>query len=315
MNSPKVSILMPAYNCGAYIAESIESVLNQTFTQFYLVIVDDGSTDETSAIIRSYKDDRIKLVSRKNGGVSAALNTGLNYIETEYTARFDADDVCYPQRIQRQFEFLETHPDYIMVGSDADYMSDEGEYLFTYRNIGHTDVEIKERINTYCPFIHSTVMFRTENVKKLGGYEVKAHTFEDYFLWKRLIVTGRVYNFEEPLIRVRFNPASVTVDEKDRDPLFVEIKNKALKTGIISDEDETLLLKSIRKLSVDAKKASYHRMLAKKYLWNNYQPSKARKHLAIAITIEPTKAAAYFLFILSFVPKFFITYLYNRKKT
>lgn len=314
MKTPKVSILMPAYNCANYIAEAIESVLNQSYTDFELVIVNDGSTDATASVVNSFKDERIRLITRVNGGVSAALNTGLEHVTGEYTARFDADDVCYPHRIQKQVDFLSTHPDYVMVGSDADYMTDEGDYIFTYRNIGHTNQEINDRIKVYCPFIHSSVMYRTQAVKALGGYEIKAHTFEDYFLWQKLVKLGKVFNFTEALIRVRFNPASVTVDEKDRDPIFITIKKKALENGWISEEEEKVLLSSIKRLSVEAKTASYYRMLAKKFLWNNYRPQQARKNLIKAIKIQPFNTVAYPLFILSFCPKVFINYIYNRKQ-
>jgi glycosyltransferase involved in cell wall biosynthesis len=308
-----ITVLMPVYNGEKYIAEAVQSVLDQSFADFELLIVNDGSTDNTEKVIRSFTDKRIVLLNRPNGGVSAALNTGLSAAKGKYIARFDADDVCYPQRLEKQHLFLESNPGYVMVGSDADYMSEEGEYLFTYRNIGHSNGEIQERINIYCPFVHSTVMYLKDVILDCGAYEINAHTFEDYFLWTRVIKKGKVCNFKEPLIKVRFNPASVTVDEKDRDPLFVRLKKKALRTGEITDEEGAALLKSIKSLSPEKKESSYNRMLGKKYLWNNYQPAKARRHLLKAIRIEPAKLSGYVLLALTFFPKSLITALYNNK--
>jgi hypothetical protein len=208
---------------------------------------------------------------------------------------------------------MEAHPDYILIGSDADYMSEAGDYLFTYQNIGYTNEEINARIDDYCPFVHSTVFYRKEVVLDLGGYEVNAHTFEDYFLWKKLIKKGKVCNFKEPVIKVRFNPDSVTIDEKDREPRFNELKKKALTTGVITEEEGRELLANHRKLDKRRKEGSYHRMLGKKYLWNNYKPQEARKHLLQSLRREPFKLAAWLLLIFSLMPKQVIHKIYSMK--
>ena len=313
MTSVPITVLMPVYNGEKYLKEAIDSVLGQTFADFELLIVNDGSTDNTVKLIEEYSDKRIRLINRANGGVSAALNTGLKEAKGKYIARFDADDVCYPYRLERQYAFMEANPGYIVIGSDADYMSEEGDPLFKYINIGHTPEEIEERINTYCPFVHSSVFYLKDPVIISGGYEVNAHSFEDYFLWMRLIKKGKLLNFTDPLIKVRFNSSSVTVDEKDREPIFLEIKKKALATGVITDEEGQQLLKSIKRLSKSKKESSYNRMLGKKYLWNNYQPKKARQHLGKSIRIEPFKLNTYILYFLSFFPKETIARIYNRK--
>ena len=269
-----ITVLMPVFNAEKFIKEAIDSVLTQTFTDFELLIINDGSTDSTVQIINSFSDSRIKLIHQKNGGVSEALNTGLLAATGKYIARFDADDVCYPERLKLQYDFMIAHPDYILVGSDANYITEEGEFIFTYKNIGHSNEDIKSKISIYCPFVHSTVFYKKEIILKLGGYNKNAHSFEDYFLWKNLINFGKVYNFEKPLIKVRFNPASVTIDEKDRDPLFNTIKKKALFTGKITEEEAEQLLSSIKKISYIKKVSSYNSILGKKYLWNNYQPKK-----------------------------------------
>jgi glycosyltransferase involved in cell wall biosynthesis len=308
-----VTVLMPVYNGEKYLIEAIDSVLEQSFTNFELLIVNDGSTDKTEEILRSYKDERLRYINQANAGVSAALNTGLKQARGNYIARFDADDVCYPKRLELQFSFMETYPDFIMIGSDADYMSEEGEFLFTYKNTGYSNEEINEHLEVYCPFIHSSVFYVKQAVLDCGLYNVNAHSFEDYFLWIHLIKLGKVCNFKEPLIKVRFNASSVTVDEKDREAVFVEIKKKALKTGTITDAEGSLLLKSIKRLDKQKKESSYHRMLGKKYLWNNYQPAKARKHLIQSARLEPLKMNTYLLLAFSFLPKKLIDRIYKIK--
>jgi len=311
--SVPVTVLMPVYNGENYLREAIDSVLQQSFKDFELLIVNDGSTDKTEEILRSYTDARLRYINQANAGVSAALNTGLKEAKGKYIARFDADDICYPQRLELQYRFMETHPDYILIGSDADYMSEEGEFLFTYKNTGYSNEEINERLKVYCPFVHSTVFYLKQVVLDCGSYNVNAHSFEDYFLWIHLIKLGKVCNFKEPLIKVRFNASSVTVDDKDRDTVFVQLKKKAIETGKLTDEEGALLLGSIKRLSKFKKESSYHRMLGKKYLWNNYQPVNARQHLLKTMKMEPFNLNTYLLFALSFFPKGLIKKIYDLK--
>src|SRR5476651_2363164 len=103
--NPTITVLMPAYNAERFIGEAIASVLQQTYTDFELVIVNDGSTDSTFDIITTFNDPRIVVVNQENMGVAAALNTGLKHAKGTYIARFDADDVCYSQRLEKQVKF------------------------------------------------------------------------------------------------------------------------------------------------------------------------------------------------------------------
>src|SRR5580693_8490765 len=115
-----ITVLMPAYNAGKYIAEAIQSVLEQTFRGFELIIVNDGSTDNTRNIILGFSDSRIRLIDQENLGIAAALNTGLAAAQGKYIARFDADDSCMPMRLQKQLNFLLTFPEYSLVGCNAE---------------------------------------------------------------------------------------------------------------------------------------------------------------------------------------------------
>ena len=129
MNEIKITVLMPAYNAAEYIAEAIESVLLQTFSDFELLIINDGSTDDTANIIRSFSDKRIVLIQQENQGVAAALNNGLLHARAEYIARFDADDICFPERLQIQVQFLDDNMDHVLTGCDAEYIAESGEHL------------------------------------------------------------------------------------------------------------------------------------------------------------------------------------------
>ena len=233
-DTPKITVLMPAYNAGKYIGDAIESVLQQTFTDFELLIVNDGSTDNTTDVIQSFDDPRIVMIYQDNKGVAQALNTGLKYARSPFIARFDADDVCHIERLQLQYEFMISNPDYSIIGSSADYMDMDGTYLFTSTPPAISNEDIQQLEHSICPFIHSTVFYKKDIILKAGGYNEYAYTFEDHFLWVNILKDQKTCNFSKPLIKLRLNPESITIDEKWRPRRFLEIKYTTLKNRSIT---------------------------------------------------------------------------------
>jgi glycosyltransferase involved in cell wall biosynthesis len=310
----KLTLLMPVWNAAPYVREALASVLAQDMQEYELLIIDDGSTDETPAIIASFDDARIRVIRQENAGVAAALNTGLAMAKGTCIARFDADDICLPGRLSAQFSFLEQHPDYILVGSDADYMDEEGNFLFHYNCPAHTDEEIKALPPLVCPFIHSAVMYRKDVVLEAGGYSLQAHNFEDHLLWRQLVPKGRCCNLKQSLIKVRFNPGSVTLDEKWRGARFCQLKAAILQRASITTAEGQALLSIIQNQSDKKyKQAAYHGLCGKKYLVNQYHPAKARKHFARAIRLKPARVDNYGLYLLSFLPAGWIRRMYQIK--
>lgn len=307
---------MPVYNGALYLKEAIDSILQQTYTDFEFLIINDGSTDDTEAIIASYSDKRICLINQRNAGVSAALNHGIQLAKGAYIARMDADDICMPTRLEEQMNFLDTHPEYIMIGSDADYMDKDGQFVFHYSNTGHSNEEINKRVNWItCPFLHSAVIYKKDAVLAAGTYDENAYLFEDHFLWIKLIKMGKVANLNKALISVRLNPSSVTIDQRDCSADYLNIKNKAIQTGLLSDEEGAILRKNVVKISATQKLYSYHAYLGKKYLWNNYHAAHARKHFLEAIKVYPLKVKSYLLLFMSFLPASIIKLIYQKVKS
>jgi len=312
-NRPDITVLMPAYNAGKYIREAIGSVLQQTFKNFELLVINDGSADDTLSIALSFHDPRIMVINKEHEGIAAALNTGLKLASARYVARFDADDVCLPNRLQTQFDFLHDHPDYVLVGSDAEYILENGEFLFSFKCIAHSDDEVKNNLYVYCPFIHSSVMYRREDVLKAGGYDIHAHNFEDYLLWTNLAKIGKMQNLREPLIKVRLSAASATIDEKWRGERFRQLKRQATTRGSITEEEGNELQEIIRKQDVkNIKEGAYHALCGKKFLANNYQPKKARHHVRKAIMIKPLRLDNYLLYAVSYFPAPVIAWLHKQ---
>jgi|SRR6187402_58526 len=311
-SNPAITVLMPAYNAASYIAEAIDSVLGQTFTDIELIIVNDGSTDNTLNIIKSYHDERIVVIDQPNQGVATALNTGLKQARAPYIARFDADDICNPQRLEKQLHFLENNPEYILVGSDAEYVLENGDFLFDFKCIAHTHDEVMQKLYFYCPFIHSAVMYKKEAVYNAGGYSDNAHNFEDYLLWTSLAKAGKFCNLPQSLIKIRLNSASVTIDEKWRGKRFRQLKREAIIRGSITVAESEELMSIIK--NQDTKKirqSAYHALCGKKFLTDNYQPQKSRGHIGKAIQIYPQRLDNYLLYTLTYLPEKLIAWMHK----
>lgn len=309
----KVTVLMPVYNAAAYIAEAVNSVLVQTYTDFELLIVNNSSTDDTIAVIKSFADTRIRLIEETQQGIAFALNKGLSEARGEYIARFDADDICEPARLEKQLDFLEKNPDYIVCGSDAEYMSEDGEHLFNFRCVGHEHEEIMKQLQVDCPIIHSAVIYRKQPILLAGGYPADAHNFEDYLLWVQIAKRGKFYNIPERLIKVRFNHASVTIDEKWRGTRFRQLKKKIIMQGFVTYDEGQELLSIIRHQdNPKIKEGAYYALCGKKFLLDNHRPAKARVHLRNAIRIHPSRLDNYMFYMLTFFPKSFVQWLHSK---
>lgn len=211
--APVISVILPVYNGAQYIAEAISSVISQTFEDWELIVINDGSTDDTLAIINKFIDPRIKVISRDNRGIVASLNEGLSIARGEFIARLDADDVCLPHRFAKQLGVL-SNPDIGLVGSWAEKINQNGENLglMDYLPLKHQD--IKKYFLRHNPFIQSSVIIRTSVLKEVGYYNPRFKVAEDYELWSRILAQSQGVNLPEPLIKYRLNPEGATSKHK-----------------------------------------------------------------------------------------------------
>lgn len=206
---PKVSVILPVYNGERFVRESIESVLGQTFTDFELIIINDGSTDGTGEILNSFTDSRIVLIERENRGLIDTLNEGLSFAHGEYVARIDADDVMLPERLAKQVAYLDEHPKVTVLGGWAEIINETGEVVGSYKYPPIGRKGLRAYVLKHNPFIHPTVIFRREAILRLGGYRQYRH-IEDYELWTRVLAKYRGANLPEILIKYRVHGESVT---------------------------------------------------------------------------------------------------------
>lgn len=204
---PKVSIILPTYNGGKYIKRAIESVITQSFSGWELLIIDDGSTDNTENIVKGYieKDSRIiYLKNEVNLGIQKTLNKGLREAKGEYIARIDDDDEWIDKdKLKKQVEFLNNNTECVLVGTGVIVVSEEGTELFRYL-LPETDKEIRNKILAKNCFVHSSVLFRKEAALSFTGYDESTATrhVEDYDLWLKLGTIGKLANL--PIYAVKF---------------------------------------------------------------------------------------------------------------
>lgn len=193
-HSPKVSVILPAFNAENTILTAIESILKQTFTDFELIIVNDGSTDDTSTIIKAFTDKRVNVFQLDHGGIARALNFGLKVCNGEYVARMDADDYSYPDRLSKQVSHLEKHKNTGLVSCLVEYGGDRtlqmgfAHYVDELNKVISYEDVLNKRFQE-SPFAHPTVMFRKELVGRYGGY-CESSLPEDYELWLRWLSHG-----------------------------------------------------------------------------------------------------------------------------
>lgn len=207
---PMISVIMPVYNAEKYLREAIESILSQTFSDFEFLILNDGSTDNSIDIIRSYSDSRILIHnSVVNQGLIFQLNKGLDLSRGKYIARMDADDISLPERLARQVEFLETHRDIGVLGTGVQIMDTFGNILHTIQFSSQQGV-LRWCLCFYNPLVHPTVMMRREIVKLTDGYDSDMLHAEDYDLWRRMSGITRFSNLKDVLLILRKHNENVS---------------------------------------------------------------------------------------------------------
>jgi len=206
-----VDILMPVYNSERYIAESIESVIAQSLSNWRLIIVDDLSTDRTRQIILSYaeKDPRIVLLKGEHKGIAAAINMALSEVTADLVARLDGDDIATHNRLAVQYDFMQSHRDVVVVGANAMLIDEHGKPLKRRSSpVGWEKIEnILKTRNCIC---HPATMIRTSALRQIGGYRDKFRTSQDYDLWLRISELGKIENISQDLLLYRRHSSQVS---------------------------------------------------------------------------------------------------------
>jgi len=208
--APRVTVFIPVNNREHYITTAIDSILNQDFTDFELLVVDDGSTDRTAEVVAGYRDSRIRLACNgRNLGIPASRNRGLDLARGEYIALLDSDDYAYPWRLRRQVEFLDRHPRIVQVGGWCTLMDAQGAPLSRIRRHPTRPEDVDVHLLYHCALINRTIMARTAGLREFG-YDEGFSRCQDYELHGRLAEHHAMANMAEILVCGREHPGRVT---------------------------------------------------------------------------------------------------------
>lgn len=268
--SPKVSVILPVYNAQTYLRESIDSILGQSFADFELIIINDGSTDSSLEIISSYKDPRIVLMNQANAGLPITLNRAIRVAKGQYLARQDADDISLPNRLADQVTFLDSHPQCALLGSWADIIV---ENSLTDRGLRHPHLngDIQVKLLFFNCFVHSSVMIRKSALEKSGLYPEEPEKFppEDYDLWLRIAKQFEVANIPHALLKYRELPNSISRSKlqimQDRAELMSFHAIKEILEPSFIDKDIKTLIKAMTNqvVALESDKRTKHEEMLK----------------------------------------------------
>ena len=236
--SPAISVVMSVYNSATYLKDAIESILDQTFEDFEFIIIDDGSTDNSVDIIKSYKDQRIVFLQNyKNIGLAKSLNKGISIARGKYIARMDADDISYNSRLEKQFQYMEDNEDIAISGSWIQTIGEKVE-LWKYPT---SDKAIKSELIFNSALAHPSIIFRKNmfQVKNLY-YDESIDKAQDYELWSRVAQVYKISNIPEVLLGYRLHAAQAGKLYRRNQSNVAKIVRYSLlrKLGISFDESE-----------------------------------------------------------------------------
>ena len=293
----KVSILMATYNAANYLSDAVDSILNQSYSDFECLILDDGSTDNTLEILEQYDDPRLKIYTKDRcEGLPKALNYLLAQTESEFVARQDADDISLPERIKQQFEYLRTNQKVCVLGTRAHTIDKNGKTI----GITPLPTNVSEDLRHRNSVVHGSVMFRREIIVKSGGYDEFFGRGQDYELWQRISRCHEIAILPTVLYKFRQHLGNTRLSCGEEAALYQLLVRK-----IARDEISNEILSDIKNNNVThfqqylnrSEKAFCAKAVANMHMWNGdnweaiqaymkvirYSPLQAREYLNLTL--------------------------------
>ncbi len=215
------SVVLPVHNGMPYLMASVQSVLRQTLDRFELIVVDDGSTDDTPRYVRSLEDPRVRYVPTARCGLVGALNTGIHAARARWIARIDADDLATPDRLAKQWSWLQAHGDLVLLGCGFDLIDQQGQRLKSALNVV-SDPAARWAMLFFNPFPHPGAVFRRDVAQHCGGYREETPIAQDYDLWTRMAHHGQIGNHPDTLCHKRCTRQSITATSSEQQHYYAE---------------------------------------------------------------------------------------------
>jgi len=238
---PKVSVIIPAYNAMAFLPETLESVLNQTFTDLEVLIINDGSPDDIVEWASEIQDSRVKLISQENQGISGARNTGIWSSQGEYLAFLDADDIWEANKLEKQVECLDKNLDVGMVSSWISTIDSNGNLINIYRNYKEGNELKRELFRSNIIFCGSTALVRRMCFEKVGFFERSLSSAADWDMWLRIAIHYSISVIKEPLVRYRRHPNSMSRKQR----MMLQEVDRVMERSFQSAPQDFQILKGI----------------------------------------------------------------------
>ncbi len=325
MQTPLLSIIIPTYNAEKFISQAIQSILDQTYNNFELIIINDGSTDKTKIIIESFNDKRIRYFeNEKNSGIVFSRNKGLKLAQGEYIGMLDADDIAYPEKFEEQINFLEQNKDFGMLGSWANFIDEEGVGLAGNWKLKATPEMIPAIMLFKNYFLQSAVIYRKQCINQYSfrkGFDI----LEDYLIWMEIIRKHKVWNLQKYLIKYRVHGGGVTKMhqeeklEKEKKVFRIQLKElgidateKEMELHLLIRNDKPIAeietLKSIEKWLIKINKqnktsGTYNQNMLAKVIFNRWiKVCSKSKHIHFKMLYILLTSEILFIFIQSFKP-------------
>ena len=271
MAVPVVSVVMSVYNGERFLQDAVESILSQSLRDFEFIVIDDGSTDHSAAILDRYQnsDARLKVCHGEHAGLIESLNRGCALAQGKYIARMDADDVAIKDRLIWQTDFMDAHPEIGIVGGAVEWIDATGKPL-VIRRYPSDDEKIKTTLfQQGCAFWHPTVVLRREVFARAGGYRRVVVDAEDYDLWLRIADHYQLANLENVVLKYRIHPHQVSMRKTAQQTLGMIAAQVAASTrrngladplnSMVAITDETLASLGVTKSMLSRRFASYRR--------------------------------------------------------
>jgi glycosyltransferase involved in cell wall biosynthesis len=283
--NPKISVIMSVYNGQKYLSEAIESILNQTFTDFEFIIINDASIDNSLEIIRSYDDSRIHIITNEtNIGLTKSLNKAIKGARGKYNARQDADDISLPIRFAEQLSYLEQHPKVALLGTSVYHIDEQGKVL------GQVIVPVKpgDALLKENQFNHGSTIFNKNVVVELGGYNELLKYSQDYELWLRISRHHEVSNLSRPLYKLRFHQDTISIKHVDESVLYHILALKLACGNVDNRALETIAGQGIKSLVqyLDRKEKAYFHSLMANILVRCRDTKRARNEYKAAFKLN-----------------------------
>jgi len=207
---PKVSVIIPTYNRKDIVCETIDSVLSQTCKDYEIIVVDDGSTDDTKSVLARY-GDKILYIYQENMGLSSARNTGIRNMCGEYIALLDSDDIWFPKKLEKQIQLLEENPDIALVSCRSEVIDSKGTHAGSYKPSNYQSLDFNGLLVAN-HIVVSSVIVRKNILEDVGLFDETLRSYEDVDLWLRILLKYKIFYSEDVLVKYRISPDALSRD-------------------------------------------------------------------------------------------------------